>query len=82
MTKKITWSKPTFGCVPVDEGVHQGPAFTVVGSGQLQPVSLQGTDHLTLPGNAHGKRPLVVLTGQRVQRSAAGSPGVEEDQQP
>lgn len=72
----------TFGRVPVDEGVHQRPAFAVVGGGQLQPIGLQSADHLALPGDAHGERPLVVLAGQRVQRSTAWSPGVEEHQQP
>ncbi|TNN61876.1 hypothetical protein EYF80_027892 [Liparis tanakae] len=79
---RVRNTKPTFGRVPVDEGVHQRPAFAVVGGGQLQPISFHGADHLALPGHAHGERPLVVLTGQRVQRSAARSPGVEEDQQP
>lgn len=36
---------------------------------------------MTLPGNAHGQSTLVVVTGQRVQRSAAGRPGVEKHQQ-
>lgn len=77
-----SYIKPTFRCVPVDERVHQWPAFAVVGGSQLQPISFQGADHLALPGHTHGERPLVVLTGQWVQRSAARSPGVEEDQQP
>lgn len=74
--------KPTFRCVPVDEGVHQRPAFAIVGGSQLQPISFQGAHYLALPGNAHGECPLVILTGQWVQRTTAWSPGVEEDHQP
>lgn len=74
--------KPTFRGVPVDEGIHQRPAFAVVGCSQLQPISFQGAHDLALPGNAHGDCPLVVLTGQWVQRTTAWSPRVEEDHQP
>lgn len=74
--------RPTFRCVPVNKGVYQRPAFAIVGGSQLQPISLQSTDHVAFPGNTHGECPLVVLTAQRVQRSTARSPWVEEDQQP
>lgn len=74
--------RPTFRCVPVNKGVYQRPAFAIVGGSQLQPISLQSTDHVAFPGNTHGECPLVVLTSQRVQRSTARSPWVEEDQQP
>ncbi len=73
---------PTFRRVPVDKGVHQRPAFAVVGGSQLQPISFESADYLAFPGNTHGERPLMVLTGQRVQRSTAWCPGVKENQQP
>lgn len=71
----------TFRCVPVDERVHQRPAFAIVSGSKLEPVSFQGTHHLTFPGNAHGECPLVVLWDQRVQWSKTWSPRMEEHEE-
>lgn len=71
----------TFRCVPVDERVHQRPAFAIVSSSKLEPVSFQGTHHLTFPGNSHGECPLVVLWDQWVQWSKTWSPRMEEHEE-
>lgn len=73
--------RTTFRCVPIYKGVDQWPALAVVSCGQFQPISFQGTDNLALSGHTHGQRPLVVTTGERVQRGTAWSPGVKQHQQ-